>query len=88
MTPSCCATISQHKKPVTAPYYVTMTSPRNALSTYSHLEHYSKPTIAPIKRSTSDNCLNVYEKIRPQHQKDENNYENLKPNTQAEFHHK
>ena len=88
MIPPCYATTSQHKKPVTAPYYITMTSPRNAPSPYSHLQHHNTPIIAPIKRSTSDNCLNVYEKICPQHQKNENNYENLKPNTQVELHHK
>ena len=55
---------------------------------YGQVQHHNTPTTAPIKRSTSDNCLHFYEKIYPQHQKDENNYENLKPNTQVELHHK
>ena len=59
--------------PVTSPYYVTMASPRHPPSQYSQLEHYSTPTIAPIKRSTSDNCLAVYEKIHPQHSSDKIN---------------
>ena len=84
----CYATTPTHKKPVTSPYYTTMTSPHHAPSPYSQLEHYSAPTIAPIKRSASDNCLNIYETIYPQHQKDENSSDNLKPSTQAELHHK
>ena len=88
MIPPCYSTTSSHKQPVASPYYITMTSPRNAPSPYSHLQHHNTPTIAPMKRSTSDNCLTVYEKIYPQHQKDESNYENLKPNAQVEVHHK
>ena len=84
MIPPCYSTTCPHKKLVTASYYTTMTSPHNAPSLYSHLQHYSTPIIAPIKRSTSDNCLTIYEKIHPQHQKDDYN---LKPCTQAELHH-
>ena len=83
--PPCYATTSPHKKPVTTPYYTTTTSPHHAPSQYSQLEHYSAPTTAPIKRSTSDNCLAFYEKIYP-HQKDENNRDNLKSTTQVELH--
>ena len=71
-----------------SPYYITMTSPCNAPSPYGQRQHQNTPNTAPMKRSTSDNCLTVYEKMNPQHQKDENNYENLKPNTQVEVHHK
>ena len=87
MVPPCYATTSPHNKLITAPYYTTMTSSRNAPSSYSHLQHYNTPTISPIKRSTSDNCLTFYEKIHPQHQKDESNSDNLKHCTQAELHH-
>ena len=62
---------------ITSPYYVTMTSLHHAPSQYSQLEHYSTPTIAPVKRSTSDNYLAVYKKIRPQHNSDKiNTYSN------------
>ena len=74
--------------PVANPNYITMTSPHNAPSSYNHLQHHNTPTIAPIKKSTSDNCLTVYEKISPQHQKVKNNSDNLKSYTEAELHHK
>ena len=74
--------------PVISPNYISMTSPHNSPSLYSHLQHHNTPTIAPIKRSTSDNCLTVYEKINPQHQKDESNSGNVKSYTEAELHHK
>ena len=90
MTSPSNSTTSPHKKPVAAPYhpYITMTSPRSTLSSYGQQQHRNTSATTPVKRSTSDNCLHFYEKIHPQYQKDENNYEHLKPNAQVELHHK
>ena len=60
--------------PVASPYYITMISPHTAPSSYSHLQHHNTPTIAPVKKSTSDKCLTVYENINPQHNDNDNNY--------------
>ena len=63
-----CYVSSPSRKPTTTPYYSSVISPCYASAHYSRLQHSNAPTIAPIQKSTSDNCLAFYEKIYPKHQ--------------------
>ena len=58
-----CYVSSPSKKPGTTPYYSTVMPPCYATSHYSRLQRNNAPTIAPVQKSTSDNCLALYEEI-------------------------
>ena len=84
-TPYCSTAIAptyamptQWKTPTT-PYYTSMVSPGYASLPYHRLHHHNTPpTIGSIQRSTSDNCLCVYEKIHPPQQNKETDNGNVK----------